>query len=182
MTKLLFFATLLIFMNSCADDDMASADDTLAGDWTAISFSADINVSTEVGGAIVESSNAIVGSNLDYDLTLTGSSFTTSGGYDIQVTTVAGGLELPVTNDSYSNVSGNGTYTSDETTITFNGSLFDFEYNGVNTTSLGEEQTSNYSINAAGNLIISQNETMETNSSGIVSTTTIVSASEWTRQ
>lgn len=155
---------------------------SLVGDWTAISFEADVNTSMAVAGIdnVIESSN--IGSNMDYNLTFTETTYTVNGTYDITSTTVVNGVSNGATTSSYDNVSGDGNYTANNGIMTFDGSFFEFEIDGVDNTATQGEQTANYSFSDDGNtLTISQNQTITQNTGGIDVTTITVGASVWTR-
>jgi len=155
---------------------------SLVGDWTAISFEADVNTSMTVAGIdnVIESNN--IGSNMDYNLTFTETTYTVNGTYDITSTTVVNGVSNGATTSSYDNVSGDGNYTANDGIMTFDGSFFEFEIDGVDNTATQGEQTANYSFSDDGNtLTISQNQTITQNTGGIDVTTITVGASVWTR-
>jgi len=84
--------------------------------------------------------------------------------------------------DGYSDVTGSGTYTNDESTITINGSFFELEWNGIDLTATQGEQTANYEINADDQLVISQNDVVTSNTGGATVTTSVVSTSVWERK
>ncbi len=183
LAKLFFTLSLLIFINACANDDDVSTDpESLIGTWSAISFNADIESSTMVEEEDFLISTIALGSNFDYNVTFTESAFTTSGGYDMTTSGSFNGDIISESTDSYSNVSGSGTYTADNSSLTIGGSFFAFEFNGMNLDSQGSTQTVSYEINSNNELVITQNETMETTTSGVTSTTTIVSSSTWEKQ
>lgn len=185
LTKLFFMLTLLTFMTACSNDDEESTPDasSLVGTWSAVSFTADITsvVAIPVTGDITSTTNA-VGSNFDYTVTFTDAAFTTAGGYDVMTSGVAAGVNIPETTSTYSDVDGSGTYTSTDTELTISGSFYSFDVDGMDLDALGETQTVEYEINSDDELIITQNETMETTAGGFTTTTTIVSSSKWTRQ
>lgn len=180
LTKIFLLFTLVAFMSSCNNDD--DNDSTLVGTWSAKTFEANINSSVTFDGNTTTSVSTILGSNFDYDLKFETSTFTTNGSYDIAVTTTVDGNPGQSSNDSYTGVSGDGTYTNTSSEITINGSFFDFEYNGQSFNSAGGEQTIDYQINGDGELVITQNETTNSDSGGVTSTTTIVSTSVWEMQ
>ncbi len=181
LTKLFFALTLIAFMSACSSDDNDDSTE-LEGTWNAISFSFDVNASTEASGQTTESTVSALGSNFDYSVVFTSDAFTTSGGYDIQTSGTSGTVTIPSTSSTYTDVDGSGTYSTSGDEITLNGSFYSFDYNGAPYTAANGPQTANYEINSDGRLIISQNETMTTTTSGVTSTTTIVSSSTWEKQ
>ncbi|MFK7808589.1 MAG: hypothetical protein AB8F74_12365 [Saprospiraceae bacterium] len=181
LTKLILAMALLVFLNACASDDDASGGD-LEGTWKAVEFDADINNDTQFNGG---SSIAVIeaeASDLDYQVTFDGGDWTTAGGYKMTTSGSVSGIAIDAQTSTYTNVSGSGTYSDNETTLTINGSFFEFDFNGAPAVSAGEAQTVDYEINSNDELIITQNETMTSTSGGVTSTATIVSQSKWERQ
>jgi len=176
---------VVMLASACGGDDDNGGDEGLVGTWKAISFSADISSTTTGGGADVTSSNDINGSNFDYEVTFTESSFTTAGGYDISITTeiVSGGTVNSIdTNDTYSDVDGSGTYSTNGDEITLNGSFYTFNVDGVPYGQGNEAQTAKFEINSNGQLVITQDETQTTTTQGINVVSVVESSSVWERQ
>lgn len=182
--KNLFFLTFLvsIFLISCGDDeDMTTADSDLDGTWVAQTLTADVNSTTViVGGLTVNTDVDLEGKNLDYTLVLDNGAFTTTGSYDIELNVESQGINTTQT-DTYTDVSGGGSYTISGDQISVNGQFFDLEFNGMPLMISGEEQSATYVING-NTLTISQDETSVSNSDGVSSTTETVSVSTWTKQ
>ena len=183
-TKFLTVFALLLTFSACNNDDdvVTLSSDGLEGNWTAVFFEADVTGSTEFNGETTVSATTIEASSLSYDLTFTDAAFTTSGGYTMGVSSSVDGNVVSTSSDDYTDVSGSGTYTATDTELTLNGSFFEFEFNGQPFNQANGAQTANYEINADGELVISQNETISTTANGVTSTTTIVSTSRWMRQ
>ena len=161
--KNLFCFALLVSLISCGSEETET---TLEGTWTAVEFSASISLTTsdgETGTIEIESTD------LNYDLTLDGSSFTTSGSYDVTVTASLTGVGTETIDQSYTDVMGSGTYTSTDTDITIDGSFFELELDGMPFMITGEAQSGPYEINSDGELIFEQDETIsETEVTGSV--------------
>ncbi len=183
LIKIFSFLFLIVMVSACNNDDESSTNaEDLVGTWRAISFEATNSVAITGTGADVTTSTDITGSNLDYEVTFTESNFSTSGAYDIEATVEVVGVSTTTSNDSYTNVSGNGTYTVDGNMMTIDGSFFELEVDGVDLSAFGEEQTVNWEINSDGNLVITQDETDEVTISGVGTTSTVTSTSVWEKQ
>ncbi len=181
LTNLALAMLMMLLLAACGNDDETTPGDGLEDTWTVISFNADIESTTMVQGQTIVSDVDIVGGNMAYDLTLDGSEFTTDGDYEMTVTSTVNGMTQTST-DSYTDVTGGGTYTNDETTLTINGSFFELEWNGIDLTATQGEQTTGYSINADDQLVLSQNDMMTSDTGGTTITTTVVSTSVWERK
>lgn len=174
---------LVVSMFSCgADEDNEVSPEDLVKTWNLVSVDVEVNSTTVSNGETYSSMSEMTGTNPNYTLTMEDATWTTSGGYDIELVTQFNGETFPMQEQSYTNVSGQGSYTADGETITINGSFFSFEVDGVDLTALGDAQTADYEINGNGQLIIKQNETMESNTNGITSSTTMISNSVWEAQ
>ena len=172
---------MMLLLAACGNDDETAPGDGLEDTWTVISFDADVESTTMTQGQTIASVVDIVGGNMAYDLTLNGSEFTTAGDYEMTITSTVNGMTQTST-DGYSDVTGGGSYSNDATTLTIDGSFFELEWNGIDLTSTGGEQTVDYAINADDQLVISQNDTSTTDANGIMITTTVVSTSVWERK
>jgi len=175
----LFFASLLIV--SCGDDETSNKSG-LDGDWEALSFEGEVSSSTTFDTLLLVSTTMIEGSNLNYDLKLDDGNFTTSGGYDI--TTTANSEILPdpiVSEQSYSGISGDGTYTVEGDVINVIGQFFDFELDGVPYTQSTGPVSVNFDLDG-DMLTFSQIEETTTNFGGSLSTTKVEFTSTWRRK
>ncbi len=182
LTKMLFTLAVLLSVFSCGDDDEPTvSQDDLMGTWSAYSLIVEVNSSTTVAGQSTTATTNIQGLSFDYNVTFGNTDFTTEGEYELQQMSSFDGTVISNTTESYSDVMGSGTYTTENGMITINGAFFDFEFNGQSISSVSDTQTAEYEIDSSGDLIISQNETQETNANGVSSTTRIVSTSKWTR-
>ena len=157
-----------------------NTDASLIGEWTVTSFSADVTSTTSTNGVdnIVEIS--ITGMNLGYNLVFAESTYTTNGNYDVEYTTVLNGQNNASGSDSYADVTGSGNYSTSGNMMTIDGSFFELTVNGVDTSSLGGEQTTAYELSADGQtLTFNQDETETNTTGGIDVTTNTVSTSVW---
>ncbi len=183
LTKLFLAFSLLAFLSSCGgDDEPTVTDDSIIGTWKAVSFDAEIETTTDFFGTETTILSSIEGSNLDYEVTFDETTFMTNGSYDISYDVTFDGVEFPVPEQSVTDVSGDGTYSTDGNIITINGAFYELEANGVDYTALDEGQTAEFEINGNGELIITQDEEMETTQSGTTATVKVVSNSVWVRQ
>lgn len=179
--KLLTLLALALTFTACGDDDEMNNND-LVGTWRAESFSFSADISTTFIGQTTQSMIDGMGTDLNYELVFTETDFTTSGNYSYTLSGDVNGQAVPTTSETVTNVRGSGTYTATESTITVDGQLFELTYEGQDLSTTQEAQTVDYEINAEGKLVFNQEETMELNESGVISTTQVISTSVWVRQ
>ncbi|MEL6866848.1 MAG: hypothetical protein AAFP19_20660 [Bacteroidota bacterium] len=180
-TKFIFALSFMVLLAACGDDD--DVNESLVGTWVVKSLDVTLESTTDAGGTTIESNSTLTGSNLDYTLELKDDdTFTTSGGYDIESNTTITGF--PSTNQtfSYSNVSGNGTYTDNGGSVTIDGALYVFEVDGVEYGEGSGPQTTDYSFNSDGDLVFTQDEETTQTISGSTISTKLMSTSVWERQ
>ncbi|MEM9546121.1 MAG: hypothetical protein AAGA77_09110 [Bacteroidota bacterium] len=166
------------FLFSCGGDDKNG----LEGEWEAVSFQAEVSSSTAIEGVAFVSSTIIEGSNLDYVLNLDDGDYTVSGSYDLTVTTGSDLIEEPIVDgQSYSGVSGEGTYSLDEDEITVMGQFFEFDLDGAPIGQSAGTAVAKYTLNG-DMLSFSQMEETMIDFGGSISTTTIEATSTWRRK
>ena len=179
---MLLVLSLLVLVTACGGNDNGSSTNDLLGTWVAVSFDGNSESTTTFDGTTTTSEVAILGSNLDYRVTFTETAWTTAGGYDVTSTTSVNGMPAATLTSSNTNVSGSGTYSIDGNVMTIDGSFFELETNGVPTTGTSGPQMANFEINSNGELVFSQDETIESNQSGVESTTALMTTSVWRRE
>lgn len=185
LSKLLFLCCSILFIGACGGDDDVSptgGNDSIVGEWTVTSFDFEAQSASTFSGSTTMSTTALTGKSMNYDLTITDTDYSTSGGYTLGIFASAGGTMVPVADQSYTNITGSGTYTTEGSTFISNGALFDVSVNGVSTSVGNGQQSAEFVINADGNLVFSQNETSESNANGVTTVTTTTSSSVWTRK
>ena len=186
LTKLLFLLSLVIFLGSCDndDDDSTGSAADLIGTWIATSF--EYETSSSTSGSGIPDSEVMTeanGSNLNYELTFTQSNYTTSGSYDMTITATQDGNVVADTTQSYTNVTGAGTYSVMGDQITVGGSFFDFDVDGIDLSAFTiGDQTATYKITSDDKLEVTQDAEISSTVQGITSTSTIRSKSVWERQ
>ena len=148
------------FMVACGGDDGLDPDTSLIGTWEAQSFTADMETSTDFSGATIEATSNIEGENLNYNLTFSDAAYTTEGAYGIKGEVVVDGSTTNL-DQTYTDVSGDGTYTLDGDQLTSNGAFFDIQVNGMDLSAAQGELTVTIEKLSATELIISQ-DTEET--------------------
>lgn len=182
MTKLikLFCAlSILVLVFSCGkDDDPVAKTGDLEGDWTATSFSATI-VTSSFGATLA--TVKLTGTSFDYDLSLDGANFTTTGDYSADQEVNTGGFNQTTSVD-YTEINGSGTYSVDGNMMTTDGSFFELQANGTAGTVGGGPQTATFEIDADGVLTLNQDETVTETSNGLTVDANIVSTSTWVRK
>ncbi len=181
--KFLFLSSLIISMNACSDDDDSSSSemDEIVGSWKAKSFEFDTKSTIDFAGIETSSETSGSGSNLDYTLVFEESTYSTSGGYDVDVTTSSNGEVLSMSTQSYSDVDGSGSYSTQDDLITIKGSFYEFEVDGVDLTSGSQEQTVTFKLEG-NQLTFIQDEQKTETINGISTVTHTKSTSVWERQ
>lgn len=158
---------------------------SLVGTWRAVSLDASTESSITSFGITVTVTSAIIGENLDYTVTFTDSgTFTTNGSYDI-TSTVMTPDETATATQSYTNVSGNGTYELTGTNlITVSGAFYDLQVDGVDTSAIADmPQEAQYTLSADGQtLTFVQDQQQLEEVDGITIETTVASTSVFTRE
>jgi len=183
LSKLLFFCSALFLITACGnDDDAAPVNSDLEGTWEAVSFEFVAETSSEFAGTTTDVLTQLEGSNMNYELTFTSDAFTTSGSYDIELQTSLDGSPQQTQSQSYTNVDGSGTYSADGSVMTINGSFFNLTVNGVSYSGANGAQMADYEINAAGNLVFTQDQTVTDNSGGANTTSKQTSSSVWRKK
>lgn len=197
MKKLLslfcLFALLTAF--TCEDEPLDDGIDTgsnngdtnvaLIGSWDLTDFDVTLVTSTDIDGQSISSDIDIQSTEENYVLTFTESNFTTNGSYTYDSNVVVNGVTMSSEPYTLENVSGSGTYSTSGNVMTIDGSFFEFEFEGMDETSLQGEQTTTFSISADGQtLTFSQNETITQTepTTGAVITNTTSGGSVWTKQ
>ena len=174
-----FLLLLLAGFSSCDPDDDAMSPSDLEGSWTALTLDATSNSTVTSPNFNSVANSQITGSAFDYDLEFTGTEFIAGGSYTIDISTEVDGSTSSST-DSYTSVDNTGTYTVTGNEISFDGSLFSLEFNGMTVAGTGGPQTATF--NVSGDILtISQNETTESTSGDIMTSSTVVSTSTWRR-
>lgn len=172
----------MAFVSACESGGDESPSTSLIGTWTAVSLEADVESTSSFNGTNITTTSIATGSDFNYDLTFTETSFTSSGSYTVSSTvSINGGPSQTVTSD-FSNVSGSGTYTSTEDELTLIGAFFSLESNGLPAQTSGQAQMASYEINGNGELVISQEETMTLTQSGVTTSVNAMVTSRWARK
>ena len=183
----------LVIATSCEneplDDGVNSgnnnSNDGILGTWSLEDFSVSLSSSTDFNGQLIESDVEVQSTATNYTVEFTETSFFTNGNYTYDANVVVDGNV--VSNDSYTleNVSGNGSYSTSGNEMTIDGSFFEFDFQGMDSSVLEGEQTVTFEItNNAQTLTFTQNETTtETDpATGMTVTSTTTSTSVWSRE
>ena len=179
---LVIIAALSIMM-SCGGDDLVKLNDNLTGEWTAISFSADISSEVGSGADMTATQTNVAGSNFDYNLTFTENDWNTSGGYDTEISIISSEFNTAPITASEKGITGTGSYVTENDSIIIKGSMFEYDMSSMGMTSINnEDQTATYNINSDGELILTHDETTTTSMNGISINTSIKSTSTWVRK
>ena len=170
-----------IVIQSCGDDEVIARSE-LSGEWKAQTLEGTIRTESIFSGSSIISNSTVTGANMNYYLTLTMSDnkFTAQGSYDIELATTAQGSTLSMT-DSYSNLSESGTYTSTDSEINLDASIYDISINGMVLEVTGGHTPATYSI-TNNVLTVTEVRQEEMNNGTISSVTDINIVSIWNRQ
>jgi len=177
----LFFSLIIM---SCGDDDPMDdpAVKGLDGEWKVTSLTVDLTSTISAVGINLSTTSVGNGKDLDYTLNLDNGNFTTMGSYGLELSTTTSSDPIPnVVSQSYTDVSGSGTYTNTDDEITVNGQLFDFEVDGVSFTQMTGPATASYTVDGDV-LTVTQDEEMTTSTLGVESIVQMKSESVWARQ
>lgn len=197
MKKLLAFLSFLTLLtafscdNEPVDDGLSSGSNNnnnnsgdLVGVWDLVEFDITMTTETNFAGQEISSDIEVFSTATDYTVEFTESSFLTNGNYTYNANVVINGITA--TDDSFTldNVTGNGSYSTSGEEMTIDGSFFEFDFQGMDSSVLEGEQTLTYAITDNGNtLTFTQNETTTESdaATGIEVTNTTNSTSVWTR-
>jgi len=160
--------TVVCLISSCeSDGELSSITGGLEGEWETIALEIDItSESTTALGDLTQISN-MVGQNFNYTLSLNDGKFTTNGGYEMSVTTMADGLSIGPVVAIISNVSEEGTYTVSGNKITMDGELVEVDSNAPNAIIPQQQnQVAAYSVDGDF-LTLSQDVTVNDNQGGV---------------
>ena len=179
--SIVFFLVISIVIQSCGDDDVIPRSE-LSGEWKAQTLEGTIRTESTFSGSSIISNSTVTGANMNYYLTLTMSDnkFTAQVSYDIELATTAQGSTLSMT-DSYSNLSESGTYTSTDSEINLDASIYDISINGMVLEVTGGHTPATYSI-TNNVLTVTEVRQEEMNNGTISSVTDINIVSIWNRQ
>lgn len=158
---------------------------SIVGTWRAASLDAATESSITSFGITVSVTSSIVGENLDYTVTFTDNdTFSTNGSYDITSTVVTPD-ETNTFTQSYTNVSGNGTYEiTGANMMTVSGAFYDLQVDGVDTSAIADmPQELQYTLSADGQTLTFVQDQQQTDvASGVEIVTTVSATSVFTRE
>ena len=179
ITKCVLFSILLISCGGDSEDEELKS--SLNGDWTATSFTMDITQNTSVAGNDVDVVINGSGSEFNYDLTLDDGTFSTTGNYQLDYSFMTMGQTTQLS-QLIDDIDGEGTYTIDGNEMTIDGQFYSYEVDGLSAAgSPTESSTATFELDGDV-LTFSQNQTYETNTSGVSVSTKIISKSTWMRK
>lgn len=153
---------------------------SLVGTWTLVEFNADITSTTTFDGGefVLDFSTELV--TADYNLVFTETDYTVSGDYELMSTTIVNGELNDSYTDAYTDVFGEGVYSTNGSVMTINGSFLDFEVDGMPAAVDDVDQDADYTLSADGQtLTFFQDEEQLQNDNNLDASTTINSSSVW---
>ena len=156
-TLVLFVASVAII--SCSEDDSNNTPvdaQTLVGTWAMTVLQADTQASGTAVGIPFNSVANTVGSNFDFTITFTESTYSASGSYDLTTTGTINGEPLDSETETIIVENEMGTYTIENGQIIFGDTLF-LEDELPDDPSLDVDFNITTNIDGNGNLVIEQN-------------------------
>lgn len=177
----LLFLFISIFYISCSDDDngTVSSNSPFVGTWEAISYSADITERTNIDGIENIIQTNYEGHNFNYELVLGLLSFSTSGTYDLEYTSTSDGILVSDGNIIYTFTGQAGDFTSNDSSIMLEESLYLMTRGGIRVAGSREDQTFAFELINGNELILTQNEMITSFKNGIATLSTFVTNSVW---
>lgn len=194
MKKILALFSLFSLLTAftCENEPLEGGFDTafnnnnegLIGTWNLLEFDVSVSTSTSFEGENISSEIDIFSTNTAYVLEFNENTFTTNGSYSYNADVVVNGDN--VANDIYTlnNVAGNGIYSTNGNEMTIDGSFFEFNFEGMDSSVLEGEQTANFEISNDGETLTftqDETETQTDETTGTVITSTTSSTSVWIR-
>lgn len=192
MKKLSFLFSLFILLtaftceNESLDSDLTNQEfevsdnnSSLIGSWMLVDMNADITSESSFQGIEFVSQFSVEIVESDYVLVFEESDYTVSGDYELMVSSTFDGDTTTYT-DSYTNVEGLGTYSTNGNIMTVDGSFIEFDFDGMPMEADQGEQSVEYTLSADGQtLTFNQDEVQNVNEGGVMSTTSVISTSVW---
>ncbi|RSK38225.1 hypothetical protein [Mangrovimonas spongiae] len=148
----------------------------LIGDWEIVSFEATTANEIDMMGQVFSTGFEVEGVEMDYIVTFTESTFETNGNYNMELTVLMDGQPTQTMSQTYTDVTGFGTYTTDGNTMTTDGTFFDFNFDGVDMSEFGGPQTAQYSFSNGGQTLTMTQDTQEVETNNGAETITIVNS------
>ncbi len=180
---LLAFSIFVITFISCDNEPLDSGlternDNTNAfiGDWEIVTFETETATEITFMGQTTTSDTEIDGLDMDYIVTFTENTFTTAGDYSMHLILTLNGMEMQNLIQSYNNVSGSGYYSTDGNILTTDGSFFEFEFQGVDTSEYSGPQTIQFAFSNGGQTLTTLQQQEISENQGGIETTTIVNS------
>ncbi len=192
MKKFSFLLCLFVLLSAftCEDEPLEGEFDaqnennaSLVGTWELILFDTEFLNESEFQGQSTTSEFSAEGMNMDYNLVFSETNYTVSGSYDLLTTIQMSGMESETVTYSYTDVQGNGTYTTNGNEMTINGSFVEVEIEGFDDIQLldsEQEQSAEFILSADGQtLTFLQNFEESQNQQGLNFTISGSSSSVW---
>ncbi len=153
---------------------------SLVGTWALVEFNADITSTTTFDGGefVLDFSTELV--SADYNLVFTETDYTVSGDYELMSTTIVNGELNDSYTDAYTDVFGEGVYSTNGNVMTINGSFLDFEVDGMPAAVDDVDQDADFTLSADGQtLTFFQDEEQLQEDNNLDASTVINSSSVW---
>jgi len=166
------------FENNDFGDNEGNA--SLIGTWALAEFDVDLTSTTDAAGQtfVIDFTTTRISS--DYNLVFTETEYTVSGDYELQSTTIVNGETNDSYTDEYTDVFGEGVYSTNGNVMSINGSFLDFEVDGMPANVDDVDQDANFELSDDGQILtFLQDEEQIQSDTGFNVTTVTVATSVW---
>ena len=177
----IFFITFVSCDNEPLDDGLNGNNNNVnnnlfIGDWEIITFETETATEITFMNQTTLSDTEIVGFDMDYVVTFTENTFLTAGDYSMRLILTLNGMEMQNADQTYNNVSGSGSYSTNGNILTTDGSFFEFEFQGVDTSEYSGPQTIQFAFSNGGQTLTTIQQQEISENQGGIETTTIVNS------
>lgn len=167
-------------LNQEFENNNNEANASLVGTWSLIEFDVDLTTTTDTAGQLFVIDFTTTRISSDYNLVFTETDYTVSGDYELESSTVVNGEVNDSYTDEYTDVSGEGVYSTNGNVMTINGSFLDFEVDGMPANVGDVNQDANFELSNNGQtLTFLQDEEQVQSDAGFNVTTVTVATSVW---
>lgn len=167
-------------VNNNDDSNNGDVNASLVGTWALIDFDANVTSISIFDGQSFELDFSTSLVEADYNLVFTESDYSVSGDYTLNSTTVIDGEVNDSYTDEYTDVFGEGVYSTNGNVMTIDGTFLDFEVDGMPAEVGDVNQDADFELSADGEtLTFFQDEEQLQSDNNLDVNTTIVATSVW---
>lgn len=183
----LLLLTLVVSLISCDENEDPQAggivdSKLLVGDWVLASLDATTASTITVNSISVKTTTISKGKNMNYELNMTDSAYTAVGSYDLSTSVSVSGVPAQTTEHSFTDIDAKGAYAINGNAITLKGGLVSFEASAGTVSSPDLNQVATFLINAAGQLVFTQVQSVDTVIVDIPTKIEINSSTVWNKK